>query len=249
VFFESLGVRPSFIIPISAKKGINITKRSPEISWYKGPALLEALDSLIIDAKTEKKPLRLPVQDIYEIDGKKIMVGKIDSGTIKRGQKVILSPSSKKAVINSIVLFEKEKTSAQAGENIGLLLKEGAVAERGEIIAEEENSPEVSSLFRGNIFWMSDEPLQVNKPVTLRCATQEVRCVAEKIEKRINSSTLEVLETNAKELKINEAGIVLFKTDEPIAIEKFSFIEEMGRFIIEQQYNLQGAGIITETTV
>ncbi|TET81069.1 hypothetical protein E3J38_04560 [candidate division TA06 bacterium] len=93
---------------------------------------------------------------------------------------------------------------------------------------------------------MSPEPLQVNRRIILRCATQEVGCVAEKIEKRIDSSTLELIEEDAKELRLNEAGIVIFRTEKPIVVEKFPFVEELGRFVIEHEYNLQGAGIIAE---
>jgi translation elongation factor EF-1alpha len=96
---------------------------------------------------------------------------------------------------------------------------------------------------------MSDEPLRINKPLTLRCATQEVEGFAEKIEARVDPSTLEIAQGPARELKANEAGIALFKTLKPIIAEKFSFIKELGRFAAERGREAAGAGIITDTAV
>jgi translation elongation factor EF-1alpha len=79
----------------------------------------------------------------------------------------------------------------------------------------------------------------------LRCATQELDCIIEKIEKRIDSSTLEIIEENADELKINETATVIIRAKHPLVIEKFSFVEELGRFTIEKKSALLGMGIIT----
>ncbi len=249
-FLEGLKKKPSFMIPVSSKEGANISKKSAKMSWYKGPSLLMALDLLELSTtKLAKKPLRFPVQDIYEINGEKIIIGRVTSGVLKRGQKVVFLPLMKEAKIKSIRTFGRVESKARPGENIGLTLSEPLSVKRGELFAQKENPPKSTNRFKGDIFWMSREPLQIDKTATLRCATQEVKCSAEKIEKRINSSTLEVIEENASELKLNESGVVVFKTEKPIAIEKFNVIEELGRFIIEHEYNLQGAGIIIETTI
>jgi sulfate adenylyltransferase subunit 1 (EFTu-like GTPase family) len=243
-FMQRLGVRPSFMIPVSAKEGDNVSKRSSRMRWYKGPTLFEVLDSIKLERRLEKKPLRFPIQDIYELDSKKIVVGKVVSGVIKKGQDALYFPSVIKARVEAIETFGGKKAIAQVEENIGLLLSDVTPAKRGEVIASKEGAPRSVSQFKGNIFWMSEEPLEVGRRVTLRCSTQEVTSTVEKIERRINSSTLELIEEKAHELKINEAAIVTFKTERPIVIEKFSFIEELGRFVIERDYNLEGAGII-----
>lgn len=243
-FLENLQIKPRFIIPASAKKGINISKKSSRLQWYKGPTLLEALDSLVSAAiKSAKGPLRFPVQDVYKINGEKIIVGKIASGIVKQGQIVSVFPSFNNAAVKLIKIFGKKKTAAEKGENIGLILKGDLPVKRGDIIFQKENPPIPANRFKGNIFWMSEEPLQINRAMTLRCATQKTKCTVETIEKRINSSTLEIIEDDAKELRLNEAAIVTFRTEEPIIIEDFNLIEELGRFVIEDGYNLHGAGI------
>ncbi|MCK4821573.1 GTP-binding protein [bacterium] len=79
---ESLNIEPIFLIPISAKEGLNISRKSSKMRWYKGPSLLSALDSLRLNTKTMQRPLRFPIQDIYEINGEKIIVGRVASGIV-----------------------------------------------------------------------------------------------------------------------------------------------------------------------
>jgi len=245
LFSQALNIKPAFFIPASAREGENISKRSSLMPWYKGLCLLEALDSLKPEEKIENLPLRLPIQDIYEIAGKKIIVGKILSGTICPGQRVRLYPSAIETCIDSLQIFGRKIKKASAGKNIGLTLAEDNLAQRGEVIVDSRDMLEPKTSFKADIFWMADMPLKLNSPLTFRLATQEVDCVVEKIEKRIDSSTFKILEEDAKELKLNEAGEVIFKTARPIVLEKFDFIAELGRFVIEQGLHLQGTGIIT----
>ena len=244
-FMRGLGARPYAMIPISAREGDNVFKPSSRMKWYKGPTILKALDSIKLSQKTEIKPLRYPVQDIYRVDGKNIIVGRVESGVARQGQGLVLLPSGNKAKVDSIEAFGESKTKAAVGESIGLVLRTSVPVKRGDVFIEEANMPKLTDRFKGNMFWMANEPLLVGKPVIFRCATQEVECVAEKIERRINSSTLEILEENAKSLKLNEAGVVALKTARPIVLENFSFVQEFGRFVIELDSVIQGAGIVT----
>jgi len=245
-FLEDVEVKPSFVIPVSAREGANISTKSRKMRWYRGPTFLDALDSFRLTKRGAGEDLRFPIQDIYEVDADRIIVGRVASGKIEQGQKVVLLPSARDATIKAIKVFQEERTTASKGESIGLTLEEPLPVNRGEVVVQKENPPAPVNQFKGNVFWMSPEPLQVNRRIILRCATQEVGCVAEKIEKRIDSSTLELIEEDAKGLRLNEAGIVIFRTEKPIVVEKFPFVEELGRFVIEHEYNLQGAGIIAE---
>jgi len=244
-FFKTLDIKPSFIIPISAKEGVNISKNHSRLAWYKGPTFLEALDSLKTPAKAARKFLRFPVQDIYGAGGKKIMVGKILSGTLSKGEEIKLLPSYSEARVSAIEIFGKTPSKAKAGENIGIVLDKDLAVKRGDVFIDKRNSAGLTGRFKGDIFWMSSAPLEINKPLNLRLATQEVKCVAEKIEERIDSSTFQTIEENAKQVRINESAVVIFKTDRPLVIEKFSEVEELGRFVLERDSNLVGAGIIT----
>ncbi|MDD5085434.1 MAG: GTP-binding protein [Candidatus Omnitrophica bacterium] len=243
-FLAGIGIRPISVIPASAKSGANISKKSDKMKWYKGPCLLEALDELELDKKTVRKPLRFPVQDVYEIEGEKIIAGRVASGTIKKGQKVVVFPSGNEAKIRAVKVFGARRDEAAEGESIGLTLEKPVAIERGEFIVEKDYAPKPTNRFKGNVFWISDEPLRIGKTMTLRCATQRAKCVIEKIESRINSSTLETIEENAKELRLNETGSVVFRTKTPVVAEKIDFIEELGRFVLEDGAKLEGMGIV-----
>lgn len=249
-FLNTLGVTVSHTIPISAREGDNVVIRSSteskSMGWYDGPTLLEVLDSFTPEKDLTEHPLRFPVQDIYDMDGTDVIVGKVTSGTIKKGEEVTILPDKKHTKVKEIKVFMSDKESASEGENIGLVLDDPYQVKRGEVIVAKSDPVEPTDRFRASIFWMAQEPMLLNKKMTLRCATQEVECSAEKIERRLDSSTLEIIETDAKELRVNEAASVIFKTERPVVVEDFSVIEELGRFIIEQDYCLQGAGVVTE---
>nr|MBU1328935.1 GTP-binding protein [Candidatus Omnitrophota bacterium] len=244
-FLENLNIEPVFIIPVSAKQDVNISKKCYKIAWYKGPSLLEAFGLLKSNTKSIKKSLRFAVQDIYKINNKKIIAGKMLSGILKKNQQVLLLPSNVTVTIKSLNVFGKyNKIKACSGENIGISLNETLPVKRGYILAQKENSPKLSVSFRGNILWLCKEPLKINKTINLRCSTQEVDCIVERIEKRIDSSTLNIIEENAKELRLNEVGLAALKTKKPIVIEKFAFIEELGRFAVGRDHDLIGIGVI-----
>lgn len=227
-FLHKLNLFPAFIIPISAKEGINISK------------LIEALDML--PSKSEdSKPLRMPVQDIYLIDGKKIIVGKVASGSATSGENFSLYPLNQEVMIDSIV----EKKKAYAGENIGIIFKQNVPCKRGDILADINTPPKMAKEFTANLFWLGENPLILNTSLLIRCATQEKECKIIHIQKRMNSSSLEILEDYASHLYLHEASQVTFETHDPLTFDSFSFIAETGRFILEDnQTNILGAGTL-----
>lgn len=241
--FESIGIKPLHMIPISAKEGINISVRSKETPWYKGPSLIDALESIRTKDLRDSKPLRMAIQDTYNVKGRKIAVGMISSGKLRCGQTVILSPEGKKTKVISIERFGEIRKGADEGENIGLVL-DGYNIKRGDVISDEKSPASSVSEVTGEFFWMAAEPLVIGQELTLKCATQETTCSAVKITGRMDTSTLEMLEDTASELKMNEAGQVIFKTARPVVVEDTSYVEDLGRFVIEKDNEMLGAGII-----
>ena len=246
-FFANLGITPVFSIPISAKEGDNVFKASKEMNWRTGPTLIQALNLLRLDEGGKKKPFRFPVQDVYEIDGQKVIVGRVSSGTIKSGGEVLCLPRRENARVVSIMVFGKHLSKAPEGKNIGLVLDGVPSIKRGDVIVHTEDNTRATNCFSGDVFWMSEAPLKTGEKITLRCSTQEVGCVAKSIEKIVNSSTLEVLKENASQIEINEVGVVIFETREPIVLDRFSVLPELGKFVLEENHTAKGAGIITGT--
>src|SRR3990172_8504069 len=163
----------SYIIPISARYGSNVATRDDRLKWFDGPTVLEALDSFETP-EIEGKPLRFPVQDVYPINGKKVIVGRIEAGQINRGEGLRILPEGETASVVSIEKFQEEGlTIARTGECIGLCLDKPAV--RGNILVSDTMiSPLVTQSIRANIFWMSDKPYHKGEAITFKCATQEV---------------------------------------------------------------------------
>ncbi|HNV86505.1 MAG TPA: GTP-binding protein [Candidatus Omnitrophota bacterium] len=245
-FLKKLDLSPSAVIPVSAKAGDNISKKSPRMPWFRGTSLITELDRL----KQKKDPLRSPfrfsVQDIYSIAGEKIVAGKVISGQIKRGQSVIRLPSSQKTKITGIKIFGENPSKACSGENIGLTIEPLDEIKRGEIFCGLTALPKTTDHFHTRLFWLGPQPLKIGGPFVFRCSTQEIPGQAEAIRERTDSSTLNLIEETAEELKANEIAAVTIKTEKPSVLESFSKTEGLGRFVIERQHSTLGMGIITD---
>ena len=246
-FCEPLGIKPMHIVPISAKDGDNIAKKSTHMDWYSGATVLEVLDDFAVPNKPLDKPMRFPIQDVYKVDDKRILVGRVESGTIRKGQDVVFLPSGSHSKVESIEQFMKPPLeSASAGESIGITLEDSLFVERGQIAYPADDSPtQIADTFKASLFWMSRKPMAVDEKLLIKCATQEVSIKACKIHRRINSSSLEVIEEEATELKNNEIAELTFTTKTPIVVESFYEFPELGRFVAVRGHDIVAGGIIT----
>ena len=244
-FLKNVGFNNFFFLPISAKKGDNITRRTKSLCWYRGPTLLKTLTDLKPAPAKNKLPLRLPIQDIYQINGNQMIVGQIASGKITVGDSILIYPEMAAAKVKAVRLGGKFFRRASAGENIGLILNKKLSLKRGQVLVATGHPPEKIYAFKATLFWFGKQPLKVGQPVIIKSATQELTAQLQKIEGKINPATLEILAAEAPELKINEAAEVFFKTEQPIFLEKFSELPELGRLVIEKDFKLEGAGTVS----
>jgi len=247
-FLDSIGIKPLACIPISALKGENITKKSKNFSWYKGYTFLESLDILKNKESAKDKPLIFPVQDVYLINDKRIIVGRIEAGSIIRGQSIEVLPSGEITKVQSIEKYPQQYEKLSAAESIGITLEDDLFINRGDIICETDpdKQPILTDKFYANIFWLAKNEFRKEERLNIRCATQETTCKIESIKKRINSSSLEIIEKNADKLQSLEVGEVIIKTKKPIAIKNFNDVEELGRFVLVQNENICAGGIISK---
>ena len=245
-FLNKLKLEPSYIIPIVAKYGDNITKKSDKMDWSKGKTFLDCLDTFKIKEKISGKALRFPIQDVYKIDNKRIFVGRIESGTIKQGDEITILPQNTKTKIKSIEKFLATPTKAEAGESIGITTEDPLFIERGNVISHPNNLPKITDKIKTNVFWMSKHNFNINEIISLKLATQEVSAKIKKIESRIDSSTLLEIKKNSKTLKNNEVGVMIIKTLSPIVVDNFNYVPELGRFVFEKEMITSAGGIITK---
>ena len=244
-FLARLGIIPAFIVPVSAATGDNFVSRSGKMPWYAGPTLVGTLDAMEKDRDLREKPLRMPVQDVYDRDGTRIVAGRIESGTLREGDAVRIMPGEGRATVAMVLEFGAERTAAEAGECIGLVLSGDAAPRRGDVLSAVDDLPRIGTAVTANLFWMSPQKLDIGETLTLRLGTQETPCRVGEIRKRIDSSTLEVLSENARTIEETEVGEVLIMADHPLAFELFGDIPELGRFVIERANDIVAGGIIT----
>jgi sulfate adenylyltransferase large subunit len=240
-FLNSINIKASHYIPISAFLGYNIVRKSAKMDWYQGLSLLQSFDSLEKEVSSKEKPLLLPVQDVYQ----EIIVGRVESGSIKQGQEIKILPKGIVNSVKSINKFNEQLIEASEGENIGITLQDRLDVKRGDVICQINKEPVLTDNFKANIFWLAEENLKKGETVSLKCASQEVPVKIKEIRKKIDSANLRILEENALELENLEVGEMILETERPIAITKFNEIQELGRFILIKNGNISAGGIIT----
>ncbi len=245
-FCDSIGIKPMQILPISAKEGDNVATRSSHMDWHAGATFLEMLDKFTVPSKPADKPMRFPIQDVYKIGDKRILVGRVESGTICRGQDVVFLPSASRSKIQSIEQFMKPPLkSASAGESIGVTLENSLFVERGQIACAADSQPQITDSFKASLFWMSRQPMTADEKLLIKCATQEIAIKGCKIHRRIDSSSLEIIEEEAAELRNNEIAELTITTKAPIVVERFYDFPELGRFVAVRGHDIVAGGIIT----
>jgi sulfate adenylyltransferase large subunit len=243
-FLSNINIKPSYVIPISAKNGDFIANKTGNMDWYKGPTLLEALDTFRTKESANNKPLRYVVQDIYSFD-KRIIAGRVESGIIRKGDKIKVLPSGEETRVKSVEEHLKNVTEAEAGKSTGITTEDKLFIDRGNVIVSLGDLPAVTNRIKANVFWMDRAPFKKGESLMFRCATQEVNCEIEKISRVINSSTLELIAEDADEIKNREVASIIIKTDKPVVVENFNKMEELGRFVLGREDTCAG-GIITE---
>ena len=244
-YLASLGVEPTCFIPISAREGDNIVRHSPHMPWYQGPGVVQALDGFTPAARPALRPLRMPVQDVYKFDQRRIIAGRIESGSLEVGDEVIFSPSNKTATIRSIESWNAGDApqGARAGQSIGVTLTEQIFVERGDVMSHLENPPMESSVFRARIFWLGRKPLEIGKPYTIKFNNTEAVATVEAIEHVIDTQDLST--RPAERIERNGAGEVVIRTRRLLALDEAETDPATGRFVVVEDYLPVGGGLIS----
>ena len=251
---KQCGYKPDNVpfIPVSGWKGDNLVKKSENLSWYSGKTLLEAFDDFTVPDKPTGKPLRLPVQDVYSITGVgTVPVGRVETGTMKANDKIIVMPSGATGEIKSIETHHQEMPSAQAGDNIGFNLRgiEKKDIKRGDVLGHPDNPPTVAAEFKAQII-VIHHPTALAPGYTpvMHCHTAQVAATITAFESKIDPATGGTSEENPKFLKVGDAAIVTIKPVRPTCIETFKEFPEMGRFALRDMGATIAAGVVKEIT-
>ncbi|HLN22388.1 MAG TPA: adenylyl-sulfate kinase [Patescibacteria group bacterium] len=243
-YLGGFGVVPTQIIPIAARHGDNIIAASENTPWYTGPAVLEALDGFDPAALETELPLRFPVQDVYKLDHRRIVAGRIESGKLKIGDRLLFSPSGKTARVATIELWSAPtSTSAIAGQSIGVTLDEQIFIERGQIASHIEDAPLGTDVFRAKLFWLGRAPLTAGRRYKLKLATAEHIVTVEKVERVIDVADLASVANDWVER--NAVAEVVFRARSKVALDPFIENPRTGRFVLVDNYDIVGGGVIS----
>jgi len=238
-------------VPISAYHGDNVVKKSDKMSWWKGPTLMEALDNLKEPEKPTDLPLRLPIQDIYNIKGiGTVPVGKIETGVMKVGDKIIVVPGREgkgvQGEVKSIEMHHNAVEKAEPGDNVGFNVRGIGVkdAARGDVLGKTDNPPTVATEFTAQIVVLNHPTVvTVGYTPVFHIHTAQVACQITAIEKKINPATGETLQENPDFLKNGEAAIVKIKPVQALCIETQKEIPQMSRFAVRDSGQTVAAGM------
>jgi len=238
------------VVPISAYKGDNVSKKSENTDWYHGKTLIEYFDDFVVPTKPVDKPLRLPIQDVYTITGHgTVPVGKVEAGHMKPGDKIIVMPSKAVGEVKKIEEHHKELAEAGPGDNIGFNIKgiDKKDIKRGYVVGPVDNPPTVAKEFRAQIIVLQHPTaISVGYTPVFHLHTAQIPCRIVEIVEKKDPKTGQTVEKNPDFIKTGDAAVVKIKPLKPVVVEKYTDYPALGRFAIRDMGTTVAAGIVLD---
>lgn len=243
-YLESIGLAASHVVPISARRGDMIADRGG-MDWYKGKTLAEVLDSFEVSASSASLPLRFPVQDVYRTEDGRIIVGRVETGIVRKGDAIFFSPTNESATVTALKVWPDDpgKVEASAGDVIGITLDERIFVERGHIGSHRKNLPMLSNVFRVNIFWLAEKPLKVGNSYKVRYATHEAAVTVQSINRVVDTDSLEQ-SAAAAEVPRNAVAEITLRARDLLPVDPYAANHRMGRVVLYEGYDVAGGGTL-----
>lgn len=258
MLLKTAGYKPDTMnfIAASGFMGENITKKSDKMPWYKGPTLLEQFDLFEEPKKPTDMPLRMPIQDVYTITGVgTVPVGKIETGKVKPGDKIIILPAKTgkgiQGEVKTVEMHHQALPEAIAGDNVGLNIRgigKGDCA-RGDVLALTDSAPSVVEEFIAQVA-IINHPTVVAKGYTpvLHIHTAQVPAQFVELQKKLDPKTGQASQENPDFLKNGDVAIIKIRPLKPLVIEKQSVNPHMARFAVRDAGQTVAAGICIDIT-
>jgi elongation factor 1-alpha len=250
-FLKRIGYRPEVIpfVPISGWAGDNMIEKSPNMTWYKGPTLLGALDAITPPDRPNDKPLRIPLQDVYKIGGiGTVPVGRVETGIIKPGMVVTFAPVGLTTEVKSIEMHHEQVPEASPGDNIGFNVKNVSVKEirRGFVCGDTKNDPPKGcSDFTAQVIILNHPgEIHAGYAPVLDCHTAHIACKFRELLQKIDKRNGKVLEENPKMVKKGDAVIAVLEPSKPMCCEGFKEYPPLGRFAVRDMRQTVAVGVI-----
>jgi len=248
-FAQQLGLQNIHAIPLSALAGDNVVTASANLSWYRGPTLIELLESLCVYDQAHAAPLRFPVQLVARHNGHAAhdfrgYMGRIEAGTVRIGDQLLVQPGGQSASVKEIVTFDGPLEFASAGQSVTILLNEYLDISRGDMLVATESPPTVLTTLQADVCWLSEDPLDMRRKYWLKHTTRQVAARVTHIDTLLDIHTQERLATDT--LKLNDIARITIKAQQPLAADDYEVIRATGAFILidEVTHQTVAAGMI-----
>jgi bifunctional enzyme CysN/CysC len=211
-------------VPVSARRGDNVVRRAPRLSWFEGPTLIEALEGLPVEDDRLSRPFRFLVQYVNRPDHSfRGYAGTVASGRVRAGDQIVVSPSGKTATVSRIVTWEGDRTSAEAGDAVTLVLKEEVDVARGDVLALPQARPASVDRFSASLLWMDDRAFSPDRAYRIRIGGRT---------SPVKVALAEVEAGDAAGLSLNEIATAELTLSSPIAFDPFAEDPAMGGFVL-----------------
>jgi len=244
-FAARLGLTHITPIPLSAVHGDNVITRSDKMPWYSGPALLEHLETVEVDAQLAGRPFRLPVQWVNRPNAEfRGFAGLIASGSVRPGDRLRVLPSGRESRVARIVTAAGDLQAATAGQSVTVALDSEVDVSRGDVLAAADDPPQVADQFEATIVWLQEEPMLQGRTYLMKSGARTVSATVTPLKHRVNVNTLE--HEPAERLELNDIGVCELELDRPIPFEPYGESRTLGGFILIDRLtnNTAGAGLI-----
>jgi len=255
-FVKKIGFNPEKInfVPISGFNGDNMLEKSPNLSWYKGVTLLEALDQITEPKRPTDKPLRVPLQDVYKIGGiGTVPVGRVETGILKPGMIVTFAPANLSTEVKSVEMHHVALPEATPGDNVGFNVKNLSVKDirRGMVAGDSKNAPpaETESFNAQVIILNHPGTIHAGYAPVLDCHTAHIACKFTELLSKVDRRTGQALEEVPKNIKNGDAAIVKLTPSKPMCVESFTDFPPLGRFAVRDMRQTVAVGVIKSVTI
>ncbi|MHA2153609.1 MAG: translation elongation factor EF-1 subunit alpha [Candidatus Thorarchaeota archaeon] len=254
-FLASIGYKKDDVpfIPTSALDAANLKEKTPDFTpWYKGPALLEALDAVELPPKPTDKPLRVPINDVYSIKGVgTVPVGRVETGIMKAGQEVTFMPPNKTGEVKSIEMHHEMMDQAVPGDNIGFNIRgiDRKDLGRGDVAGPTDKPPTVAADYTGQVMVIQHpSAITVGYTPVIHSHTAQVACRFDEILQKIDQRSGQVIEEKPDFVKKGESMVAKLVPLKPMVIESYKQFPQLGRFAVRDMGMTVAVGIVQKVT-
>jgi bifunctional enzyme CysN/CysC len=243
-YLGELGLAALHVVPISARHGDNLTTRSPHMPWYDGLTLLDALEAFTPPTPFADRPLRLPIQDVYRHGNRRILVGRVESGSVRVGDALLFSPSNCTARIRTIETWNgaSSAVTAVADQVVGFTLDDHLALERGEIASHLDEAPKLTDVFGATMFWVGDKALTPGMLLKLNLATSQTTAIVHAIRGTIDVDTRSLQAADV--VQRNQVADIVLRTNRMLALDDHHNLPRTGRFVLSDGFDTVGGGIV-----